>query len=95
MLATEAMLVLSNPSPRTRKDLPGIQFSKNMLDNFYLELDAGDNDLYIEEVQSKSIANPVIVRVKNMEKATFLLGRFYEVSTISVLRGSLRFGYRN
>jgi hypothetical protein len=65
------MIALSNPSPRTRKELPKIQFPKNMLDNFYLELDPEDNEHYVEVIQSKVIANLVIVRVKNMEKATF------------------------
>lgn len=70
------MIALSNPSPRTKKELPEIQFSKHMLDNFYLELDPGDNEHYVEVVQSKAIANPVIVRVKHMEKATFLLSKY-------------------
>jgi hypothetical protein len=76
MLATEALLGLMNPNPAPKKELPGIQCVNQMLSNFYMELDPGENDYYVTAVQAKKICNPVIIKIKNMKRSTFILGMF-------------------
>ena len=77
LLAMEAMLALMNPNPKGAKELPNIQYCYQILANFYMELDPGENQYYIDAVQEKAVTNPVIIRIKSMKKPTFVLGKLF------------------